>query len=124
MIPIFKEFYFTYESSQSVIACVINQTLNQCLDITKDELAKPKISVKETITNVTLQNRKAQIKITNPFSDSIAAVSVIFHSKPLDHCLTKKLGQVYNDLVSSGQCYEYDVDETQNNTLELYVSKR
>jgi hypothetical protein len=42
----FNEFYFSYEASQSVIACVLNQTINKCLDVSKDDLTKPKLSVK------------------------------------------------------------------------------
>jgi len=81
VVPMFEQFFFNYESSQSVIACVLNETLNKCIDTNNTSVAPPKLSVKQTITDAKLTNRKARIKITNPFADSIAAVSVIFHSR-------------------------------------------
>jgi len=40
--------------------------------------------------------RRARVKITNPFPDSTAEVTVIFHSRTIDHCDQKQIGKVYS----------------------------
>lgn len=72
---------FSYESTQSIIACALNMKTGKCIDV-KDKTTIPKLSYKGTITEVSLSSdRKGRIKITNPFSDSVAEVTVIYHSR-------------------------------------------
>jgi len=51
--PIFYEFSFSYTSSQSVIACVVNLA-NQCVSFNGTELTTPKLSFKGEITEAIL----------------------------------------------------------------------
>jgi hypothetical protein len=95
VVPIFYDFSFSYSASQSVIVCSINPQTNSCLDPKGEKLANPNLGVKGVITKAQLADRKAMIKITNPFSDSIAEVTFIFHSRVFNHCDGKRIGQVY-----------------------------
>jgi hypothetical protein len=96
VVPIFYGFDFSYSASQSVIVCAINPTTNSCIDPTSSNLTAPNLGVKGSITKAQLVDRKGRVKITNPFSDSIAEVTFIFHSRQAEHCEgDKKMGQVY-----------------------------
>ena len=77
-----------------------------------------------SITGVELQDRRARIKITNPFSNSIAEVSVIFHSRNMTHCEQVSIGKVYSQTVKHMTCLEYTLPEDLSQDLLLYVSKR
>ena len=80
-----------------------------------DRKTAPKLNYKGNITKVKMNaDRKAKVKITNPFSDSIAEVAVIFHSRKFDHCETKKVGRVYSEIVKNGTCYSYPIDDYKN----------
>ena len=64
----------------------MNPTTGNCLNAT-DSSTAPKLNYKGNITKAKLSHeRRAKVKITNPFADSIAEVTVIFHSRVLSHC--------------------------------------
>ena len=121
--PIFYDFSFSYSSSQSVIVCAVNPATNSCVDPQGEKLPNPNLSVKGEIEKATLTDRKARVKITNPFSDSIAEVSFIFHSRRLSHCEDKLIGKVYNEVVHDSTCFSYLLQE-EDKTVDLYISKR
>ena len=107
----FYEFDFSYEASQSVIACAINPTTGMCLNAS-DPLTAPSLNYKGKITKASLsEDRKAKVKITNPFADSIAEVTVIFHSRTFGHCEKKLIGKVYNENVQNGSCYSFVIQD-------------
>lgn len=108
VVPIFYDFSFSYSSSQSIIVCSINPKTNSCID-PEGNNSTPNLGVKGVLTKAHLVDRKARIKITNPFSDSIAEVSFIFHSRIFDHCDDKKVGQVYFEVVKDGSCVSYSI---------------
>lgn len=81
VVPIFHGFDFTYSSSQSVIVCAINPKTNTCIDPQGSQQNAPNLATRGSITKAELIDRKARIKITNPFSDSVAEVTFIFHSR-------------------------------------------
>jgi hypothetical protein len=97
---------------------------NRCIDPNGKDEASPKLSVKGEITKAKLTNRKVRVKITNPFSDSIAEVQVIFHSRNFEHCDDKKIGTVYNTVAKDGSCFSYLLDDDHNKVLDIYISKR
>ncbi len=108
----FYNFIFSYESSQSVITCALNMTTGNCISDTEDRINAPRLNFKGNVTNAQLsKDRKGRIKITNPFSDSVAEVTVIFHSRHFDHCEAKTIGMVYSDEVKNGTCYSYLIQE-------------
>jgi hypothetical protein len=81
VVPIFHGFDFTYSSSQSVIVCALNPKTNTCIDPQGPQQNAPNLATRGSITKAELIDRKARIKITNPFSDSVAEVTFIFHSR-------------------------------------------
>ena len=107
----YYQFEFSYEASQSVIACALNPQTGNCVNAT-DASTAPRLSYKGNITKIQMsQDRRAKVKITNPFPDSTAEVSVIFHSRKFDHCEKKQVGKVYSQSVSNGTCYSYLIQE-------------
>lgn len=71
--PMYYSFIFNYESSQSVIACALNMTTGNCILDKNDKTSVPRLNYKGSVTNGQLsQERKGRVKITNPFSDSVA----------------------------------------------------
>jgi hypothetical protein len=96
MTPIYFEFEFKYAASQSVIACAMDPDTGICLDL-NDSSTKPHLALQGVVSKAKMTgDRRARIKITNPFSDSIAEVAVIFHSRILNHCDAKQIGKVYS----------------------------
>lgn len=100
-------------------------TTGNCIEDKNDKSSVPRINYKGSITNGRLsQERKGRIKITNPFSDSVAEVTVIFHSRNMDHCEPKIVGKVYSENVKNGTCYSYLIQEEEDQGVEIYISKR
>jgi hypothetical protein len=123
VVPIYNSFDFTYSSSQSIIVCAINPKTNACIDPDSPKVTPPNLGTRGSITKAELLNRKARIKMTNPFSDSIAEVTFIFHSREFDHCEVDKLiGQAYQLTVTDGKCVSFSIQEDKH--IDLYVSKR
>ena len=107
-----------------MIACSLNPETGMCLNV-KDPKTAPRLNYKGKITEAELsEDRKARVKITNPFLDSNAEVTIIFHSRTLDHCEQKKIGKVYSETVKNGTCYSYLLQDEEDTGLELYISKR
>jgi len=122
VVPIYYEFYFSYSSSQSVLACELDLNTNKCFNMGNNETITPKLAVKGELVKQ-LEQRKHRVKITNPFTDSIAEVSVLFHSRSFDHCERKKIGTVYSEVVKDKSCFSYILQENAK-TLDIYVSKK
>ena len=95
VVPIFYEFNFVYEASQTVLACLADVKTNMCISI-NETANSPIVAKREAITKAELTNRRAHIKISNPSSGSITEVRVIFHSRALGRCLKKKIGVTYH----------------------------
>ena len=102
----------------------MNPETGMCLNIT-DPTTRPRLNYKGVVDEASLTlDRKAKVKITNPFIDSIAEVTVIFHSRTFSHCDSKKVGTVYSENVQNGTCYTYFIQEEEDTGLEIYISKR
>lgn len=71
VVPIYYEFNFAYEASQTVLACLTDIKTNMCNGI-NETANSPIVAKHEVITQAKLTNRKAHIKISNPSSTSIA----------------------------------------------------
>lgn len=120
----FYQYAFKYESSQSVIACALNMTTGVCVN-TDDRSTVPTLSFSGTIAAADLSaDRRSRVKITNPFGDSVAEVTVIFHSREFNHCDRKFIGKVYSENVKNGTCVSYLIQDEDKTGLEIYISKR
>ena len=94
--PMYYQFSFRYSSSQSVIVCPLSPKTGTCIDV-EDKSTIPRLSFEGTISKVELSTeRRARVKVTNPFQDSIAEVTIIFHSRVWEHCDQRMIGKVYS----------------------------
>ena len=125
VVPIFYDFQFIYQASQSVVACALNTTSHKCVNLNETHPKVPEFKYKGQITKVELDShRKAHVQITNPFSNSVAEVSVIFHSRITTHCENRLIGKLYAETVKNGTCFSYLLTDHTDKDIELYVSKR
>jgi hypothetical protein len=93
IIPIYQQFEFKYQATNSLIACLLNITTNTC------NQKKAKIDLKLTNKGEIVMEKTTehdyQVKIFNPFTDINIEVTSIFHSLITNHCESKKLGDIY-----------------------------
>ena len=104
VVPIYYDFNFVYEASQTVLACLADIKTNMCVGL-NETANSPIVAKREAITTAKLTNRRAHVKISNPSSTSIAEVRVIFHSRALGRCMRKKIGFTYHEVVSDKSCF-------------------
>jgi hypothetical protein len=67
--------------------------------------------------------RMHRVKITNPFSDLTAEVTVLFHSRLLDYCDYKKIGYGYSETVKEKVCFSFLLQDSNPHPVNIYVSE-
>lgn len=105
--PIFFNFFFRYVATQSVIACKLGSKTGTCINPSGNVDLFPNLATRGMISGTEVGQRTYRVKITNPFEDSTAEVRVIFHSRSIERCENRKIGRVYNEIVSNGSCLSY-----------------
>lgn len=95
-MPVYNDFYFKFNSTSTVITCLIDPLTNTCNLAAKNNSDKVKMATSGEIVILGTNQRKQKVKISNPFGDSSAQVTTIFHSYKYHQCEIRKIGQVYN----------------------------